>query len=80
MIGVVAKPVTGVFDLVGKTAEGMKNTATINDDKPNEKRMRICRAFYLNKYYRNFDKDDSEFYHYLIILRKNYSGFVDSLY
>ena len=31
--GLVIKPVTGVIQATSKTAEGIKNTATIYDDK-----------------------------------------------
>jgi vacuolar protein sorting-associated protein 13A/C len=44
--GLVVKPVVGVMDLTSKTAEGIKNTATIFDDKPTEIRKRPPRVFY----------------------------------
>ena len=31
----IIKPLTGVFDAAAKTAEGLTNTATAFDDKPN---------------------------------------------
>ena len=34
--GLVMKPFIGVIDLVSKTSEGLKNTATHFDDKPVE--------------------------------------------
>lgn len=40
MTGVVVKPITGIIDVVSKTTEGLKNTATLFDDKPNESRER----------------------------------------
>jgi vacuolar protein sorting-associated protein 13A/C len=30
------KPISGILDAISKTAEGIKNTATYFDDKPNE--------------------------------------------
>jgi len=44
--GLVIKPVAGILDGAAKLAEGMKNTATYADDKPNEKRDRYPRVFY----------------------------------
>jgi len=53
--GLVVKPVVGVMDLTSKTAEGIKNTATIFDDKPNETRIRPPRVFYSEEhYYKNY--------------------------
>ena len=37
LVGLVVKPVTGAFDLVSKTAEGVKNTTTYFDEKHKEK-------------------------------------------
>ncbi len=46
LAGLLVKPIAGVFDATSKTAEGIKNTATHFDDKPNERRMRMPRVFY----------------------------------
>ena len=46
IVGLMVKPIAGVFDATSKTAEGIKNTATHFDDKPNERRMRMPRVFY----------------------------------
>ena len=44
--GLFIKPVAGVLDAVSKTAEGLTNTATHFDDKPNQERIRYIRPFY----------------------------------
>lgn len=49
LAGLVIKPVGGVLDATSKTAEGLKNTATYYDDKPNSERMRLPRVFYENE-------------------------------
>lgn len=36
----------GVFDAASKTAEGLTNTVTHFDDKPNDQRTRNIRVFY----------------------------------
>ena len=46
LAGLVVKPVVGVMDMTSKTAEGIKNTANIFDDKQNETRYRPPRVFY----------------------------------
>ena len=38
LTGLIVKPVTGVLDAAAKTTEGIKATALIFDDKPNESR------------------------------------------
>jgi len=59
--GLVVKPVTGVLDAASNTAEGIKNTATAFDQKPNEIRMRFPRAFYgKDKYFRTYVDSDAE--------------------
>jgi len=59
--GLVVKPVTGVLDAAANTAEGIKNTATAFDQKPNENRERYPRAFYgEDKYYRAYLDSDAE--------------------
>jgi len=59
--GLVVKPVTGILDAASNTAEGIKNTATAFDQKPNEERMRYPRAFYgKHKYYRGYADTDAQ--------------------
>lgn len=54
------KPITGIIDFSSKTAEGIKNTATHFDDKPNEKRERFPRIFYgKEQFYKSFNYKDS---------------------
>jgi len=53
--GLALKPLTGVIDVVSKTAEGIRNTSAYFDDKPNEKRERSIRAFYnTGRHFKNF--------------------------
>ena len=53
----------GLLDATSKTAEGIKNTATHFDDKPNERRERFIRVFYgIEKYYKSFSDADAEVY------------------
>ena len=49
--GALVKPVAGVFDATAKAAEGLKNTATHFDDKPNDVRLRDPRPFYEKEMY-----------------------------
>lgn len=64
--GLVFKPVSGLLDATSKAAEGIKNTATSLDDKPNEKRERLLRVFYgIEKYYKTYEKSDAELNYYL---------------
>jgi vacuolar protein sorting-associated protein 13A/C len=42
----IIKPVVGGIDGASKIAEGIKNTATYFDDKPEEERKRNPRVFY----------------------------------
>ncbi|EAR98083.2 amine-terminal region of chorein, A TM vesicle-mediated sorter (macronuclear) [Tetrahymena thermophila SB210] len=59
--GLVFKPITGVIDAASKTAEGIKNTATYFDEKPNENRVRLPRVFYSREqYYQDYLHQDSE--------------------
>ncbi len=47
MAGVVTKPISGGLDLVSKTAEGIKNNATVFDEEIKEpSRSRTIRPFY----------------------------------
>jgi vacuolar protein sorting-associated protein 13A/C len=45
-LGLIVKPLTGIFDLTSKTAEGVKATALYWDDKANECRERDIRVMY----------------------------------
>ena len=55
--GVIIKPISGVFDLVSKTTEGIKNS--VNDDIVIE-RIRRPRAFYGKvKYIKSFSEKDA---------------------
>ena len=59
--GLVVKPVTGVLDAAANTAEGIKNTATVFDQKASETRTRFPRAFYgKDKFYRTYAATDAE--------------------
>jgi len=59
--GLVTKPVAGVLDAASKTAEGIKNTATMFEQKPTNMRVRFPRAFYgKEKYYRTEMPTDGE--------------------
>jgi vacuolar protein sorting-associated protein 13A/C len=44
--GLIIKPIAGVLDAASKTAEGLTNTATHFDEKPNSDRIRLVRPFY----------------------------------
>lgn len=44
--GLFIKSIAGVLDAASKTAEGLTNTATHFDDKPNQQRIRPIRPFY----------------------------------
>ena len=49
------------MDAASKTAEGIKNTATVLDQKPSEYRSRYPRAFYgKEKFYRPYIPSDAE--------------------
>lgn len=61
LVGLVFKPVTGIFDFASQTTEGVKNTVTIFDDKANEKKHRLPRVFYgREKYFRSYYEHDSQ--------------------
>ena len=54
--GLVFKPITGILDLASATADGIKQFAVDEKDKPPDKRNRYPRAFYGNfKYYKKYD-------------------------
>jgi len=42
----IVKPLSGILDAASKTAEGISNTATYFDDKPNPSRIRSALPFY----------------------------------
>ena len=78
--GLIVKPVSGLLDAASKTAEGIKNTATSNDDKPRESRERLLRVFYAyDKYYMDFDKKDAELNYFLQVELKK-GRFIGSTY
>ena len=55
LVGLVFKPISGVFDFASHTTEGLKNTVTYFDDKANEMKMRKPRAFYgREKYFKRY--------------------------
>lgn len=59
--GLFTKPVIGALDAASKTAEGIKNTANMFDQKPNDNRIRFPRAFYgKEKFYRTYMETDAE--------------------
>lgn len=78
--GLVFKPVSGVLDATSKAAEGIKNTATTFDDKPNEKRMRLIRAFYgSEKYYKSYNPLDA-YLNYLLKVELKNGRYADANY
>ena len=69
--GLVIKPVAGVFDAASKTAEGIKNTATHFDDKPNESREQQPRVFYgEEKFIQDYNEIDAQAVTTLQIFKK----------
>ena len=58
--GLVAKPITGIFDATSQTAEGIKNTANLLSEKKQlEKKIREARVFYgKEEFYKDFNGDD----------------------
>lgn len=58
--GLVAKPITGIFDATSQTAEGIKNTANfLSEIKQQEKKVREARVFYgKEEFYKDFNDDD----------------------
>jgi len=46
MLGTVVKPVSGVVDLVSKSAEGIESAVDGGICRQNNEKMRIARAFY----------------------------------
>ncbi len=63
MTGLVVKPITGLLDATSKTAEGVKNTATHFDDRPNEDRLRQPRIFYsVNRFISFYNQEDTGYF------------------
>ena len=57
----IVKPLSGILDAASKTAEGISNTATYFDDKPNPSRIRSALPFYGTLYnYKTFNKRDAD--------------------
>jgi vacuolar protein sorting-associated protein 13A/C len=79
--GLAVKPVTGVIDFASKTTEGLKNTALIFEDRPNEMRIRYPRVFYTEcSMLREYSALDSRLY--AIISKTKYEdryGFEDEV-
>lgn len=66
LTGLVVKPIAGVLDASAKTAEGVVNTATHFDDKPNDVRIRYSRVFYeRTKYFSRYNERDSKIMNFL---------------
>ena len=79
--GLVFKPVTGVLDAASKTSEGIKNTATYYDDKPNQTRQRYPRSFYgKEKFYRTYLVTDAEVSYLLQICNEGQFANISLLY
>lgn len=60
LVGVVTKPITGVFDLASHTTEGMKSMVTYFDDRANELKKRMPRAFYgRERYFKKYNESEA---------------------
>jgi vacuolar protein sorting-associated protein 13A/C len=60
LVGVVTKPLTGVFDLASHTTEGMKGMVTYFDDRANEEKKRMPRAFYgRERYFKKYNESEA---------------------
>lgn len=58
--GVVTKPLAGIFDATSQTAEGIKKTITVFDDKANEHKQRIPRIFYSSyRFFKEYQEQDA---------------------
>lgn len=78
--GLIIKPVSGVLDAASKTAEGIKNTALGNDDRPSEMRQRLIRVFYsFDQFYQDYDEKDAELNYFLQVELKK-GKFADENY
>ncbi|KAL4445126.1 hypothetical protein ABPG74_018854 [Tetrahymena malaccensis] len=61
--GLIIKPLSGILDAASKTAEGITNTATYFDDKPNQRRIRQIRPFYgVEQYFKEYNEIDAEMF------------------
>ena len=70
--GLIVKPIGGVFDAVSQTADGIKNTVKIFDDKANERKQRIPRVFYgVHRCFKVYNKIDAKLLKKLKYLEKN---------
>jgi len=77
LTGLMIKPIGGVFDATAKTAEGLKNTATYYDDKPNNERHRPPRVFYeTERFIKRYDKRDAKL---MINLQKVEKGMLGNI-
>lgn len=71
MTGLFIKPISGVCEATSIVAEGLKNTATLFDDKPNSTRLRLIRAFYEKEgYFKIYSSKDAEILTYLQTFNK----------
>ena len=79
--GLVVKPVTGLLDATSKVGEGIKNTATSLDDKPNSIWERDPRVFYdKEQFFSDYKSNDAKIMLLLQNIKKGkYAGriFVD---
>jgi len=65
--GLVTKPITGVLDVAGKTAEGIKNTPNSMIGNKSVKRTRLPRILYgHNSVIKPYNKDDNSVRNFLI--------------
>ena len=79
--GLVVKPLTGVLDVASKTSEGIKNTATRDDEKPNQTRERFPRPFYgVERFYRTYLATDAEIVYLLQVYNKGEFSNISLLY
>lgn len=59
--GLITKPLGGIMDATSQTAEGLKKTITIFDDKANEMKHRIPRVFYGTvNYFQTYNELDAK--------------------
>ena len=66
------KTFSGVFDLVGKSSEGLKNMATTFDDKPVYQKIRPRRVIYGKQHYiKEYNVNDSNVCQFISQLKNN---------
>lgn len=71
MTGLCIKPISGMCEATSIVAEGLKNTATLFDDKPNNTRLRMIRPFYEKEgYFKIYSSKDAEILTYLQTFNK----------